>query len=626
MWQFREIKAIEEPVFNNTLEKFYNLGIDGLVRENIQNSLDGKLSGLDEPVEVRIETGIINADIIPGIEEIKKHIIALCGENSYTEETIKHMKQAIKKSEINFITFEDSNTKGLVGAEHGENIQEGDTWGIYAYKKGVHFTEKTIEREKLRGGSHGVGKIACNAASDIHMMFFANCDKEGKQYIGGTIQLIEHQLNGINYRSSGYFTDIKQDKYYPFENNFKTIFEKKTRGLKIIIPYLRKQYQGEKCVIQAVCDNFFVAILQKKLVVHVNDLEINDFTIKNIIWDKNIYAEQNPEEMKNCFTPLYIETYLSQEPVNIEIKDKKNEYKFNLYLKHSENIKRARIAIVRGIGMKIEDRKVKGFVNSGFNGIMIPASSEEDIFLKSLENESHTSITYDHIKDEDIQKNAKRFINNIDRQLGEIFSRILEAENPADGKIDTSEVIHATERSFRKDLSNSVPTVQLTKGNQGSSKTLLKVKTNSRKKATKQKEKDRESKIKNIIRRVMKKDGESDERSRVRYSMHPEEVKRVVLEKKEILMFDFTNNEQYSNENKCDISMAVIDGMGKKYEKEFDVCMNYSDILDKGENKHCIVEKNIIKDVSIVDGKVQLEMKTTGQFNNSLKFMYYVEV
>ena len=528
MWQFREIKAIEEPVFNNTLEKFYNLGIDGLVRENIQNSLDGKLSGLDEPVEVRIETGIINADIIPGIEEIKKHIIALCGENSYTEETIKHMKQAIKKSEINFITFEDSNTKGLVGAEHGENIQEGDTWGIYAYKKGVHFTEKNIEREK--------------------------------------------------------------------------------------------------CVIQAVCDNFFVAILQKKLVVHVNDLEINDFTIKNIIWDKNIYAEQNPEEMKNCFTPLYIETYLSQEPVNIEIKDKKNEYKFNLYLKHSENIKRARIAIVRGIGMKIEDRKVKGFVNSGFNGIMIPASSEEDIFLKSLENESHTSITYDHIKDEDIQKNAKRFINNIDRQLGEIFSRILEAENPADGKIDTSEVIYATERSFRKDLSNSVPTVQLTKGNQGSSKTLLKVKTNSRKKATKQKEKDRESKIKNIIRRVMKKDGESDERSRVRYSMHPEEVKRVVLEKKEILMFDFTNNEQYSNENKCDISMAVIDGMGKKYEKEFDVCMNYSDILDKGENKHCIVEKNIIKDVSIVDGKVQLEMKTTGQFNNSLKFMCYVEV
>ena len=40
MWSFRKIVAIEEPVFNNTLERFYNLGIDGLVRENIQNSLD----------------------------------------------------------------------------------------------------------------------------------------------------------------------------------------------------------------------------------------------------------------------------------------------------------------------------------------------------------------------------------------------------------------------------------------------------------------------------------------------------------------------------------------------------------------------------------------------------------
>ena len=32
MWDFRKIQAIEEPVLNNTLEKFYNLGIDGLVR------------------------------------------------------------------------------------------------------------------------------------------------------------------------------------------------------------------------------------------------------------------------------------------------------------------------------------------------------------------------------------------------------------------------------------------------------------------------------------------------------------------------------------------------------------------------------------------------------------------
>lgn len=55
MWSFRKITSIEEPIFNNTLEKFYKLGIEGLVRENIQNSLDGKLSDSKMPVEVIIK-------------------------------------------------------------------------------------------------------------------------------------------------------------------------------------------------------------------------------------------------------------------------------------------------------------------------------------------------------------------------------------------------------------------------------------------------------------------------------------------------------------------------------------------------------------------------------------------
>ena len=176
--------------------------------------------------------------------------------------------------------------------------------GVYAYKKGVHFTEHDDELEKTRGGSHGVGKIACNAASDIYMMFFANCDANGKQYIGGTTQLIEHNLDGNNYRASGYFTKVKNDTYFPFENHFASVFQKNTRGLKIIIPYLRTQYIGKENAIRSVCDNFFVAILQKKLVVYVNDYEINNETIRRIVSDPEFYPEQNLVEMKNCFNTI----------------------------------------------------------------------------------------------------------------------------------------------------------------------------------------------------------------------------------------------------------------------------------------------------------------------------------
>lgn len=79
MWEFRKITAIEEPVFNNVLERFYNLGLDGVVRENIQNSLDAKLPESNLPVEVKIKAGDISASEIPGIDEIKRHIQSLIG-------------------------------------------------------------------------------------------------------------------------------------------------------------------------------------------------------------------------------------------------------------------------------------------------------------------------------------------------------------------------------------------------------------------------------------------------------------------------------------------------------------------------------------------------------------------
>lgn len=626
MWSFREIIAIEEPVFNNTLERFYNLGIDGLVRENIQNSLDGKLPESSLPVEVKIVTGTMQASNIPGISEIKNHIDSLKGENSYTCETIEHMKKEMQKAEVPYISFEDSNTTGLTGAEHGEKVQDGDTWGIYAYKKGVHFTEKDSETEKLRGGSHGVGKIACNAASDIHMMFFANCDANGKQYIGGTTQLIEHTYANRNYRASGYFTKVNQDIYYPYENTFGPVFSKNTRGLKIIIPYLRDQYQGEEKTIRAVCDNFFVAILERKLVVYVNDYLINDETITDIVKNARIYPEQNPIEMRDCFTPLYIDTYLAQEPVIVSVADKNREYKFKLYLKYDEVIKRGRVAVVRGIGMKIEDKKIKRFVNSPFNCVMIPLSTDEDIFLKSLENESHTSMSFAHIKDQGIQVNAKRFLNNIDARIGEIFDALLKEKNPSDGKIDTSEVIYSTETNFRKELSKEISTVHLTKGDKESSKIITKVKTNSRKNKKQEKKDKKEKGLKKILKKVLKKDGEDKEKERVRYAMHPESVKRVVLKNKEILLFDFTDVSQYAGETLCDISMAVVDGTGKTYETEFSVADNYSTIIDTSQQKKCVVVDNIIRDVSITDGKVWMELIPTTSFNNSLKFMYYVEV
>ena len=245
------------------------------------------------------------------------------------------MKNMMDTQSVSYISFEDSNTKGLRGARNGQSTSKEDTWSIYAYNKGVHSEESDQGLEKSRGGSHGIGKIASNAASDLYLMYFANCDEAGDQHLGGTVQLIEHHYENKYYRSTGYFTDVKNidektTKFYPFENKFHEVFEKKTRGLKIIIPFFRKQFNDERDIIKSICDSFFVAILEKRLEVIINDKSITAQTLHQYI-KNDAYYVQKLEEIKNEFTPLYFETYTKREAQEIIIKDKKKSYYFNLY-------------------------------------------------------------------------------------------------------------------------------------------------------------------------------------------------------------------------------------------------------------------------------------------------------
>ncbi len=630
LWKFSLIPGIEESTFNKVLEKFYDHGISGLVRENIQNSLDGKLPESNEPVIVKIETGVMKKDDIPGIEDIKERILCLKGHNNYTKETIEHMKNKMDQEEVAYISFEDSNTKGLKGAKNGQSNSKEDTWGIYAYNKGVHSEEADETLEKSRGGSHGIGKIASNAASELHIMYFSNCDEEGNKHIGGTVQLIEHKYKDNYYRSTGYFTDVKNvtdkiTKFYPYENTFGKVFRKDSRGLKIIIPFLREQFNNEKEIIKSICDSFFIAILQNRLVVDVNEKIIDSKTITKYINDKEYY-NQDISEIKDVFTPLYLNTYLKKKPTSLKIRDINNDYMFNLYFEYNEQIPKGRVAIVRTIGMKIEDKKVTGNVNKPFNAVLIPMSNIEDSFLKSLENESHTELSYEHIKDQGLQRNAKRFINNISREIAKIIENEIKKNNPTDGVMDTKDILYITENEFKKELNKSMSTYKLSNGNK--EKTVVKIKLDIPKKKSDKKENDPINK-KRPLKRVKKdtRNNEDEVREKeIRYNTHPDMVERLIISDKEYIKFNFSDVEELKKFKVCDIALTIVDGMGVEYSNEFKLKDNYEAIIDKSTGRECNIENNLIKDVKINKGMAQIELKLKNNYNRALKFMYYVEV
>lgn len=635
-WKFSPIPNIEESNFNKTLERFFEMGINGLTRENIQNSLDGHLPNSEKPVIVKIKTGTINNHDIPGIEDVKERIRNLEGHNHYTKETINHMKKRLHDEEVRYISFEDINTKGLTGARNGQSGSKKDTWSIYAYNKGVHFEEEDSEREVARGGSHGIGKIASNAASDLHVMYFANCDANGDQHLGGTVQLVEHEYENQAYRSTGYFTDIEflasnRSKFYPYENNFNEVFKKDTRGLKIVIPYLREKYDDEKGIIKSICDSFFVAILENKLEVHVNDKVITRDTISKYIKNQEYYNQEITEAKKE-FTPLYLETYLNMEPKEIVVNNMKEDFHFNLYFRYDERIPRGRVGIIRTVGMKIEDFTVSGNATKPFNAVLI-GGLKEDAYLKSLENESHTKLSKDNFNDPKLNRQATRFINNLSREVAKIIDEAIQDHNPSDGKIDTEDILYVAEVQLKKDLKSSMGTVKVNNG-----KSLVKSSGNERQKEKRnkkqnkgqqEKSKNTETKRKRDPLKWQKSNDEADtttEETKERYSAHPEMVQRVILNDKEMIKFDFTKSKQLNGIQSCDIALSIIDGMGNEYKDEVNLHDNYKEIRDMSTGKTCNYKKNIIKNVPIQDGIVNLQMKLNNTFNRSLKFVYYVEV
>ena len=579
---------------------------------------------------MKIEIGTIHRSDIPGIDDAIDRIKCLEGRNSYTKETISHMLKRVDQEEVRYISFEDINTRGLTGARNGQSHSKKDTWGIYAYNKGVHFEESDKTVETTRGGSHGVGKIASNAASDLHLMYFANCDEHGDQHLGGTVQLIEHMYQEQCYRSTGYFAKLKTEndtpKFYPYENTFHPAFEKKTRGLKIIIPYLRSEFDNENEIIQTVCDSFFVSILDGRLEVHINDHIIQANTIENYLNDSRYYI-QEISDMKKVFTPLYVNTYNTEQPRDIVVSNIERDYHFKLYFKYDESIAKGRVAIVRTIGMKIEDFAVKSNATKPFNAVLI-GGLEEDGYLKSLENESHTKISAEDIKDPKLKRQATRFINNLSNAVAKIIDEEMKKNNPTDGVMDTKDLLYIMETEFKKDLSNAYGAVKINKG-----KSVVKttdVTTNKKPK----KKGDKKGTVKTQgtgIKRTRRGNptgtaDELEESGTEIYSVSPNLVERLILKNNEFIQFNFKDIPKMKNTTSCHLSFNLIDGMGEEYKDEFKLKENYAGVIDNHTGSSCVIENESIKNISIKDGMVKLKLDLKPNYNRALKFVYYVEV
>lgn len=301
-----------------------------------------------------------------------------------------------------------------------------------------------------------------------------------------------------------------------------------------------------------------------------------------------------------------------------------------MYFNYNPLISKGRVAIIRTIGMKIQDKKVKNNVNKPFNAVLIPESIKEDAFLKSLENESHTELSFEHIKDQKLQKNAKKFINNISKEIAKVIEQAIKDSNPTDGIMNTADVLYEIQNQFKKELIKSTPTVKLNKGDKEttivkSGGTIPEEQRKGNKDKGKKSSGSKDSKKKKRSTKKVESNQENEERT-ARFNAHPDIVERVIIANNEYVKFDFSDSDDVKKSKTCDISLAVIDGMGNEYSNEFNMENSYDKVTDKNTGEQLKIENNLIKNVKITKGVAQIELKLRNQFNKALKFVYYVEV
>ena len=599
-WKFTEIPRLENLSFNPILERFYKSGIEGLIRENIQNSLDARRDDNDEPVKVTISIEKILKENIPGHDEIIERIKSLKGENAYTNETISNMKDYLEALSFDVLIFEDENTKGLSGSKFGQTNDNKNSYSAYAYQKGAHFSTEDVEKEKLRGGSHGIGKIASNSASKLYTMFFANNDQDNYQTLGGTIQLIEHSYNGKQYRETGYFTNSIHEQFFPYENkNYHKFFRKETRGLKIIIPYFRDNFKDEDTIVRTVCDSFLLALKKNMLIVNVQGKIISKETIEQILEDKNYFSDELIKS-KQLFTKYYWKRFDHLYNDDFIIEDANVEHHFELYFTYDESFEKGRTGIFRNIGMKIQDYGINNYKQKPYNALLIPKTSNEDALLKSLENESHTSLSFEHIKDDKLKHSAKTFIKNLELKIAEVIDLEINKRIENEGKLDTSDLLYEIQYESKKALKKSQTEVLI--GNGDSSDKVIKTDSTDIPGNSKS---DKRNKNEGGTQVTKVKKTFGTESNKKFYQLPGSIIKRFISGNSEYIKITIKEEAIYEL-NHVNLLFSMIDGMGVEFTDELDLTLKYDKVVDLNTQENIEIDQFSLKDVSIVDNKISI--------------------
>jgi hypothetical protein len=366
---------------NAGLETFRGNALDSLTREICQNSLDA-VKDQSKPVTVEFKRFIASTNTFPNIEQLIE-VFNQCkktwhGRNKKSENFIDNALTILAKHQIPFLRISDFNTKGLEGAREGEI---GSPWSSLVKEAG------SSNKDDSSGGSFGIGKSAPFLNSNLRTLFYSSLDSTGyESHIGVANIMSFKKSNDQITLGNGYYTNNEKSLAIPGQIKLDDEFNRVESGTDIYISAFEPNEEWEKDIIKSVLYNFFITIFNNKLIVKINDFEINERNIAQLIDE----LEDNEE---NRFLKNYFNLLVSNKTVktNYPAKSYKgiqfDEGEAVLYLLNGEDLNR-RVLMTRKTGMRIfEQKNISGSIS--FTGLLMITGVHMNNIFKQMENPAH---------------------------------------------------------------------------------------------------------------------------------------------------------------------------------------------------------------------------------------------
>jgi hypothetical protein len=329
-----------------------------LVRESIQNGIDArdKSAGIATS-RMRFYLGSVDASIANRyFSELKPRL----------EKCLKVLPDLTKACE--FVVVEDFDTTGLEGTTMNNLPEKDPRNGSFVF---FSWASGKSNKKEETGGKNGVGKIVFNKISGIktYLVFsvrdIKNVDADEENLLFGKTILKNHEYDNEQWLKEGHWMVEAETGHHVPSNDLSEIAtfredwsikrEAGEKGTSIVVPY-RDPKITDHHILQAVVQDYFVAILEDKVTVEIEsekfEIVLNSMSIRQNLeeLDESLLTK-NSKSKKDLLT--LCDMYLSRkakETLVIEIASaKKNRNRWDEIIDVGSMRDEARIALENGV-------------------------------------------------------------------------------------------------------------------------------------------------------------------------------------------------------------------------------------------------------------------------------------